>query len=512
MQKIIQFAAASLLILSIPCYVSSMTMRADVSPSVAPDTIMAGVPFSIEIYMNNDDFVRFGHSFTLVLYSPDTSIYRVTHQDVGGQGPLHSAEYFSIFQSWDFLNQLSGFSWDGILPDSINHSAVGRMGCSPWPADLGEQVYIKFHLIINETGEFCIDSVDHPVHTYDWIFEPPSPNFNGPYCWTVIGGVDGDADGVPDDLDNCPATANPTQDDADNDGMGDDCDVCTDTDNDGFGNPGYPFNTCQVDNCPQVSNPSQGDADEDGVGDACDNCTDTDGDGYGNPNFAANTCPLDNCPAIYNAGQQDSNGDGIGDACTFSAYTEEGQDIVVDLGAYVNLTFDSVSQADSTTMTITGEGPVTPSAFEIVPENAPTYYNITTNAAFEGTILICINYDDAALSPSEESSLRLLHYDTSVWTDITTSLDTAADVICGLTSSLSPFAMGIPAYICGDVNSDGHVNILDITFLISYLYKGGPAPGQPDAANVNSDGAINILDITYLISFLYKGGPEPNCP
>jgi hypothetical protein len=67
------------------------------------------------------------------------------------------------------------------------------------------------------------------------------------------------------------------------------------------------------------------------------------------------------------------------------------------------------------------------------------------------------------------------------------------------------------AFICGDVNSNGAVNILDITYLINYLYKGGPPPGVAVAANVDGNGAVNILDITYLINYLYKGGPEPLC-
>jgi len=60
----------------------------------------------------------------------------------------------------------------------------------------------------------------------------------------------------------------------------------------------------------------------------------------------------------------------------------------------------------------------------------------------------------------------------------------------------------------GDANADGSINILDITFLINYLYKGGPSPGEY-AGDVNSDGAINLLDVTYLINYLYKGGPPP---
>ncbi len=69
----------------------------------------------------------------------------------------------------------------------------------------------------------------------------------------------------------------------------------------------------------------------------------------------------------------------------------------------------------------------------------------------------------------------------------------------------------VVSFICGDANGDEVVNILDITFLIAYLYKEGPAPDPLEKADVNSSGNVNILDITYLIAFLYKDGPEPVC-
>ena len=68
------------------------------------------------------------------------------------------------------------------------------------------------------------------------------------------------------------------------------------------------------------------------------------------------------------------------------------------------------------------------------------------------------------------------------------------------------------SFICGDPNVSGGVNILDVTYIISFLYKGGPEPDPMASADVNNSGSVNILDVTYLISYLYKGGPAPVCP
>ncbi|MEW5797357.1 MAG: dockerin type I domain-containing protein, partial [Candidatus Zixiibacteriota bacterium] len=64
----------------------------------------------------------------------------------------------------------------------------------------------------------------------------------------------------------------------------------------------------------------------------------------------------------------------------------------------------------------------------------------------------------------------------------------------------------------GDSNNNGSVNILDVTFTISYLYKSGPPPPCPAEADANGNCSVNILDVTYTISYLYKSGPAPKCP
>jgi hypothetical protein len=60
----------------------------------------------------------------------------------------------------------------------------------------------------------------------------------------------------------------------------------------------------------------------------------------------------------------------------------------------------------------------------------------------------------------------------------------------------------------GNPNNDQFINLKDITFLINFLYRGGP-PAEPYdtcSADPNVDCLINIKDITFLINFLYRDG------
>jgi agmatine deiminase len=70
------------------------------------------------------------------------------------------------------------------------------------------------------------------------------------------------------------------------------------------------------------------------------------------------------------------------------------------------------------------------------------------------------------------------------------------------------------AYVCGDIDGDGTgPNVTDLTFMVAYLFGGGPEPPTLAAADVNGDGSgPDISDLTYLVAFLFSDGNPLNCP
>ena len=64
-------------------------------------------------------------------------------------------------------------------------------------------------------------------------------------------------------------------------------------------------------------------------------------------------------------------------------------------------------------------------------------------------------------------------------------------------------------FICGDVNASGLVELGDVVYLISYVYKGGTAPKPLATGDCNRSSEVELGDIVKLISYLYKSGTPP---
>lgn len=166
------------------------------------------------------------------------------------------------------------------------------------PLANGDSIHVNFRLGIQQTGNFsfgiAIETLPFTASTL--IVITGNTQTVGPPV------IDTDEDGVSDDMDNCPGTPNPGQENNDGDADGDACDP--DDDNDGV--------LDGPDNCDFVPNVGQQDLDGDGIGDACD--TDDDNDGVLDENdLCPNTPPstpvnASGCPVSPTNKEQCKNG------------------------------------------------------------------------------------------------------------------------------------------------------------------------------------------------------------
>lgn len=231
--------------------------------------------------------------------------------------------------------------------------------------------------------------------------------------------------------------------------------------------------------------------------------TDTDQD------LVADGC--DNCPSTANPLQEDVNHDGRGDACD---NTKPGSNVRVDLDNGVKAKFVLVTQTGWSACTIGNTGPSAPQSRHPVPRNSPRYYDVTTNALVGGDIEVCVLYSQGDIT-GPENELELWHHNGSVWTEVTQSVDTITNTICGLVTSLSPFLVTEPCClgVTGNINTVGIVDLADLSALVSYLTGGGYVLPCFDEANVNTSGIVDLADLSALVSYLTGGGyVMPNCP
>lgn len=155
--------------------------------------------------------------------------------------------------------------------------------------------------------------------------------------------------------DNCPGSFNPGQEDSDFDLIGDACDLCTDSDGDGFGNPGFPANACATDLCPFT--PSlNGDADADTIGDECDNC-----------------------PLLANAGQVNIDFDADGDACDLCPHVGGGVPVPFDVGSLKKASLGFKNNGPGTGDDSAKTGAAFTTAVPFDPDTTDTVYATLTN-------------------------------------------------------------------------------------------------------------------------------------
>jgi hypothetical protein len=65
------------------------------------------------------------------------------------------------------------------------------------------------------------------------------------------------------------------------------------------------------------------------------------------------------------------------------------------------------------------------------------------------------------------------------------------------------------AYIVGDANADGDINISDAVHIINYVFIGGEEPQPLESGDANCDGDVNISDAVMIINYIFIAGNTP---
>jgi parallel beta-helix repeat protein len=68
------------------------------------------------------------------------------------------------------------------------------------------------------------------------------------------------------------------------------------------------------------------------------------------------------------------------------------------------------------------------------------------------------------------------------------------------------------AFVRGDANSDGKVDISDAIAVLGYLFLGGAEPSCLESANADDTSVLDLTDAVYLLGHLFLGGPAPPAP
>ena len=374
--------------------------------------------------------------------------------------------------------------------------------------------------------------------TWEWAKATTSyyPGWGGPYCFEIIdcAGDDTDNDGYPDPCDPCP---NDAYNDEDGDGLCGDVDECTDTDGDGYGNPGYPANLCATDNCPFLANPDQTDTDGDGLGDVCDFTTvylevqDNEGaTGVTDSSLAVDIYVLVDAEVIGgNLGFTwaiNEQGDSYFrlDSVVFGPLLQQ-------WGVHDYTSPDGVYGSDANSWVLIG-GTAAPSGPPLTANSTQLWATmfLTLNSP-DWVLGVTMEIDSSYVDPG--GPFELIETGSQTFVPVfdaplavfpaDSDGDGVVDVRDNCPDDYNPGQEDADedgeGDVCddgccdtaGDANHDGSVNIADAVFLVNYIYHSGDAPPCDDEADFSGNNSVTIDDVNGIYYYIFLGGDPPVC-
>ena len=169
------------------------------------------------------------------------------------------------------------------------------------------------------------------------------------------------------------------------------------------------------------------------------------------------------CPGRHYASGIDPSKTYIYD--TSKLYTSTGMDVIL-LIENSTITFTNVTSEGYTTVVSQTTNPkgAPPTGFRLRGH----FVDVSTTAEYEGPITVCINYT-GIIPEGGEGNLRLMHWTGSIWEDVTTSLDTENNIICGQVSHLSWFGLASYSPAVGGVKVSVNKAELVVPYIIAWI-------------------------------------------
>ncbi len=207
----------------------------------------------------------------------------------------------------------------------------------------------------------------------------------------------------------------------------------------------------------------------------------------------------------------------VDDIVVTNANTKVGAPSEVDPMTGCTISFENVTQEGMTQVVTGSSGPTPLGGYQPMPAEPLEYLDITSTAVFSGDIEVCLVYDGADVT-IDENKVRLLHYEDDEWVDITSSLETYTNVVCGVTTSLSPFLIAEKIGCCipptvGDIDQSGVVDITDISMLVDNQFITLTPLVCEAEGDVDFSGGVDVTDLSMIIDnqFLTLTPLDP-CP
>ncbi|MCP4703222.1 MAG: hypothetical protein GY865_01320 [candidate division Zixibacteria bacterium] len=449
--------------------VSAVDFEVQLEPGktfIHPDDMNTYAMGSTDVYIdikmgNNSGADIFGFVQTLRFYSTNGNGTTIVWSDEGFT-PESSIERLNGWEDatyWNYINEINTFSWDGSLPDTMNHTTTGDIA---WPDGDPTTSHLRFHFMVPVPGhdpltdivEICVDQSDAPDPTYDWLF-PDGSQFGGPYCFEFLGVIV-----VP------PVVETPQSIETYHDTP---FDVVFDID---FAEEPPLTGVCAYDE-------------------------------NDNPIGVVSLYVWHQLHWFFIPPCDWAN-DELTHTVTFHAEC-------ATAGLLCPMTPGSTVE-----LIVNERLPVIRDKYR---EDLLVRVEETEIITFE--LLHYGIYDEAwsyQVNPNPEGPSNILN--SGIFSFTPTANDEWGEYVFTIraTNCLGSYDENEleiwvrTEILCGDPNSDFEINILDIVFMINGIYKDGPGPGPIEISDVNDDESVDILDIVGMINAIYKAGPALNCP